>query len=123
MRCSIINCHYVLCCSYRPSPCCSDLVFQEHSSWNHFLCREHWLTAARKVFEGLDGGSTGLTTTKLMQVLRAKLPSAEVDYAVEDALVDAGYKGKQHVFTHACSVQPCTHQCASGSKSMTRFSC
>lgn len=28
-----------------------------------------------------------------MSVLRAKLPAAEVEYAVEDALVDAGYKG------------------------------
>ena len=28
-----------------------------------------------------------------MRVLREKLPAAEVEYAVEDALVDAGYKG------------------------------
>ena len=28
-----------------------------------------------------------------MEVLRAKLPAPEIDYAVEDALVDAGYKG------------------------------
>ena len=29
-----------------------------------------------------------------MCVLREKLPAAEIEYAVEDALVDAGYKGK-----------------------------
>lgn len=45
------------------------------------------------MFEGLDGTSNGLTTSKLMEVLRAKLPAPEIDYAVEDALVDAGYKG------------------------------
>lgn len=30
---------------------------------------------------------------RLMCVLREKLPAAEIEYAVEDALVDAGYKG------------------------------
>lgn len=44
------------------------------------------------MFEGLEGTS-GLTTQKLMDVLREKIASAEVEYAVEDALVDAGYKG------------------------------
>jgi len=56
------------------------------------MCREQWLAAARKVFEGLDGAH-GLTIQRLMTVLRNKLPAAEVEYAVEDALVDAGYKG------------------------------
>ncbi len=64
----------------------------------NWVCRGQWLTAARSVFEGLDAGSTGLTTSKLMQVLRDKLPSAEVDYAVEDALVEAGYKGRRASF-------------------------
>lgn len=38
-------------------------------------------------------GANGLTIQRLMTVLREKLPAAEVEYAVEDALVDAGYKG------------------------------
>lgn len=50
------------------------------------------MAAARKVFEGFDDAN-GLTIQRLMSVLREKLPAAEVDYAVEDALVDAGYKG------------------------------
>lgn len=58
------------------------------------LCREQWLAAAQKVFQSLDSQSNGLTMERLMCVLREKLPAAEVEYAVEDALVDAGYKGK-----------------------------
>ena len=49
------------------------------------------------MFEGFDGAN-GLTIQRLMTVLREKLPAAEVDYAVEDALVDAGYKGKHFFF-------------------------
>ena len=56
-------------------------------------CREQWLAAAQKVFQSLDSKSNGLTMERLMRVLREKLPAAEVEYAVEDALVDAGYKG------------------------------
>ena len=58
------------------------------------MCREQWLAAAQKVFQSLDSQSDGLTMERLMRVLREKLPAAEVEYAVEDALVDAGYKGK-----------------------------
>ncbi|KAK9904983.1 hypothetical protein WJX75_007021 [Coccomyxa subellipsoidea] len=58
--------------------------------------REQWLAAARKVFEGFDGAN-GLTIQRLMTVLREKLPAAEVDYAVEDALVDAGYKDEEEI--------------------------
>lgn len=56
-------------------------------------CREQWLAAAQKVFQSLDSKSNGLTMERLMRVLREKLPAAEVEYAMEDALVDAGYKG------------------------------
>ena len=57
------------------------------------FCREQWLAAAQKVFQSLDSQSNGLTMERLMCVLREKLPAAEIEYAVEDALVDAGYKG------------------------------
>ena len=57
------------------------------------LSREQWLAAAQTVFTSLDAQSNGLTMDRLMCVLREKLPAAEVEYAVEDALVDAGYKG------------------------------
>lgn len=78
------------------------------------MYREQWLAAARKVFEGLDGASSGLTTSKLMDVLRAKLPAPEIDYAVEDALVDAGYKGTSH-FCHTSPMAYCrTPQNATG---------
>jgi hypothetical protein len=71
------------------------------------LYREQWLAAARKVFEGLDGAN-GLTSQKLLEVLREKIPSAEVDYAVEDALLDAGYKGVPSVFLNPTSYYcPC----------------
>ncbi len=56
--------------------------------------RELWLECARRAFEGLDADSDGrLTVDSLIATLRAKLPAAEVDYAVEDALVEAGYAG------------------------------
>ena len=61
-------------------------------------CREQWLAAAQKVFQSLDSKSNGLTMERLMRVLREKLPAAEVEYAVEDALVDAGYKGDSGTF-------------------------
>lgn len=42
----------------------------------------------------MDADSDGrLTVDNLIATLRAKLPAAEVDYAVEDALVEAGYAG------------------------------
>lgn len=56
--------------------------------------RELWLECARRAFAGLDGDSDGrLSVEALIGTLRAKLPAAEVDYAVEDALVEAGYAG------------------------------
>ncbi len=41
-----------------------------------------------------------------MCVLREKLPAAEVEYAVEDALVDAGYKGES-LLALASTLLPC----------------
>ena len=44
------------------------------------------------MFEGLEGGTAGrMPTEKLIATLRDKLPAAEVDYALEDALLEAGY--------------------------------
>ncbi|CAK0783368.1 hypothetical protein CVIRNUC_006567 [Coccomyxa viridis] len=59
--------------------------------------REQWLAAAQTVFTSLDAQSNGLTMDRLMCVLREKLPAAEVEYAVEDALVDAGYKDEEEI--------------------------
>lgn len=60
--------------------------------------RELWLECARRAFEGMDADSDGrLTVDNLIATLRAKLPAAEVDYAVEDALVEAGYADADEV--------------------------
>ena len=51
-----------------------------------------WLEAVKRVFEGLEGHSGGTVTAEaLVLTLRNKLPGAEVDYALEDALLEAGY--------------------------------
>ena len=53
--------------------------------------RDAWLAAAEKVFGGLgSGASGGVSTAALVAALRDKLPAAEVEHAVEDALLDAG---------------------------------
>lgn len=60
--------------------------------------RDLWLECARRAFEGLDSNSDGrLKVESLLGTLRAKLPAAEVDYAVEDALVEAGYADADEV--------------------------
>ena len=59
-----------------------------------FVCRDLWLECARRAFAGLDANSDGrLSVETLIATLRDKLPATEVDYAVEDALVEAGYAG------------------------------
>lgn len=56
--------------------------------------RGKWLAAARRVFEGLEGGAPGgVAAGELVARLAAKLPAAEVDWAMEDALLEAGLKG------------------------------
>ena len=58
------------------------------------LFRELWLEAAKKVFADLDSDSQGkVSSVALLNLVREKVPSSEVDYAVEDALVEAGYAG------------------------------
>jgi len=54
--------------------------------------RDLWLECARRAFSDLDAESKGkLSSDDLVKNLRKKLPSAEVDWAVEDALMEAGY--------------------------------
>ena len=53
--------------------------------------RDLWLECARRAFADLDINSDGkLSSQDLVASLRAKLPADEVDFAVEDALLDAG---------------------------------
>jgi len=56
--------------------------------------RDLWLTAAQRVFADLGGDASApdssISPSALVEALRAKLPAAAVDYAVEDALLDAG---------------------------------
>ena len=62
-----------------------------------FCCRELWLEAAKKVFTDFETETGGkISSAALTSIIRQKLPSAEVEYAVEDALVEAGYAGKCH---------------------------
>ena len=60
--------------------------------------REVWLEAVKRVFEGLELSSDGTVTAEaLVSTLRNKLPADQVDYALEDALLEAGYKSRPHV--------------------------
>lgn len=60
--------------------------------------KELWIECAKQAFEGLDSSDTGhITTQKLINSLRQKLPEDELDYAVEDALVEAGVKDPEQV--------------------------
>ena len=53
--------------------------------------RDLWLECARRAFADLDSNSDGvLSAQELVASLRSKLPAEEVDFAVEDALVEAG---------------------------------
>jgi hypothetical protein len=57
--------------------------------------RELWLEAAKKVFADFERDSGGkISSAALTNLIRQKVPSAEVEYAVEDALVEAGYAGQ-----------------------------
>lgn len=53
--------------------------------------RDLWLECARAAFADLDSNSDGrLTAADLVASLKAKLPAEEVDFAVEDALLEGG---------------------------------
>ena len=53
-----------------------------------------WLAAAQRVFADLGGDASApgssISPAGLVEALRTKLPAAAVEYAVEDALLDAG---------------------------------
>lgn len=55
--------------------------------------RELWMDAAKKVFADLEKHSDGKLPAALRSMVREKIPEAEVEYAIEDALVEAGYLG------------------------------
>jgi EF-hand domain len=58
--------------------------------------REQWMECARQAFAALDTDDNGLVTAaEFLNLLRDKLPASEIEYAVEDALLDAGQKGTQ----------------------------
>lgn len=60
--------------------------------------REQWLQAARRAFSELDNAGTGvLRSEQLLDLLRQKLPAPEVEYAVEDALLQGGHAGQCRV--------------------------
>lgn len=64
--------------------------------------REQWLLAAKRAFDTIEGAASSLlggsgnpsrgalNSKALIDLLRQRLPWAEVDYAVEDALLEAG---------------------------------
>ena len=60
--------------------------------------KQVWLECAKKAFEELDDSATGhINIEKVLGNLRTKLPDDEIDYAVEDALVDANLKDPEQV--------------------------
>ena len=87
--------------------------------------REQWLTAAKRAFEAIEGASSAaapgggpscrsgkVNSGHLIDLLRQRLPCAEVDYAVEDALLEAGAVGAPA----ACDVHPApSTECQRGS--------
>ena len=53
--------------------------------------KDLWLECARRAFADLDTDQNGtLSSEDLVAALRAKLPAEEIDFAVEDALIEAG---------------------------------
>ena len=60
--------------------------------------KELWIECAKNAFRELDASKTGhIRIEKLLKNLRSKLPDDEVDYAVEDALVEANLKDAEQV--------------------------
>ena len=60
--------------------------------------KDLWIECAKKAFEGLDASATGkISAETIVNSLRKKLPRDEVDYAVEDAMVEAGIKDPEQV--------------------------
>jgi serine/threonine protein kinase/Ca2+-binding EF-hand superfamily protein len=60
--------------------------------------KELWIECARKAFQELDNSGAGsISIEKLLRNLGNKIPDEEVDFAVEDALVDANLKDPEQV--------------------------
>ena len=60
--------------------------------------RDLWLESARRAFADLDSNSDGrITADELIANLKAKLPAAEVEYALEDAMLEAGAAGADEI--------------------------
>ena len=60
--------------------------------------KELWIECAKNAFSELDSSKTGhISIEKLLHNLRSKLPDEEVNFAVEDALVDANLKDAEQV--------------------------
>jgi hypothetical protein len=64
--------------------------------------REQWLQAAKRAFDEIERkGGVGVSTagtvrsSHLIDLLRTRLPGNEVEYAVEDALLEAGAVGRK----------------------------
>lgn len=54
--------------------------------------RDMWLSCVERTFACLDTDRNGqISTRSLVELLRDKLPASEVEWALEDALVEAGY--------------------------------
>ena len=60
--------------------------------------KDLWIECARRAFEDLDSRSAGhITVENIVSSLRDKLPEEEINYAVENALVDSGIMDPEEV--------------------------
>lgn len=60
--------------------------------------KDLFLDCARAAFEGLGpSAGGGIPVDRLIDLLRQKLPEAEIDYAVEDGLLQSGYVDAEDV--------------------------
>lgn len=61
-------------------------------------CRDLWLQCAQRAFAALDTDQDGkLSSRQLVEMLRSKLPAHEVDWALEDMMIEAGYADADEV--------------------------
>lgn len=60
--------------------------------------KEIWLESAKRAFDDLDASSRGhISAGKIIAALRKKLPDDEIDFAVEDALVESGIADPEQI--------------------------
>lgn len=61
-------------------------------------CRDLWLQCAQRAFATLDTDKDGkLSSKELIAMLRSKLPAHELDWALEDMMIEAGYADADEV--------------------------